>query len=89
MNKFESMDQMLDYISNNTDKILKNVDYAESDLEGEKSSLTLETLQELLDEMVDEGSLKITGKSKDGEDLYLSTNDSDGPERGSSSYDIS
>ena len=70
MNEFESLDDMLNYVSNNTDTILKNVDYDSDDPEGMKKALEMKAMQELLDEMVAEGLLKIVGKNENGDDLY-------------------
>ena len=61
MNEFESLDDMLTYVSDNADTILKNVDYDSDDPEGMKKALELKAMQELLDEMVAEGFLKIVG----------------------------
>ena len=36
MNEFESLDDMLNYVSDNADTILKNVDYDSDDPEGMK-----------------------------------------------------
>ena len=70
MNEFESLDDMLNYVSDNTDTILKNVDYDSDDPEGMKKALEMKAKQELLDEMVAEGLLKIVGKNENGDDLY-------------------
>ena len=70
MNEFESLDDMLNYVSDNTDTILKNVDYDSDDPEGMKKALEIKAMQELLDEMVAEGLLKIVGKNENGDDLY-------------------
>ena len=55
MNEFESLDDMLNYVSDNADTILKNVDYDSNDPEGMKRALELKAMQELLDEMFAEG----------------------------------
>jgi len=52
------------------DTILKNVDYDSDDPEGMKRELELKAMQELLDEMVAEGLIKIVGKNENGDDLY-------------------
>ena len=70
MNEFESLDDMLNYVSDNADIILKNVDYDSDDPEGMKKALEIKAMQELLDEMVAEGLLKIVGKNENGDDLY-------------------
>ena len=70
MNEFESLDDMLNYVSDNADTILKNVDYDLDDPEGMKRALELKAMQELLDEMVAEGLIKIVGKNENGDDLY-------------------
>jgi len=70
MNEFESIDEMLSYISENTDSILKNVDYDIDDPEGIHKQTDMKALQELLNEMVAQGLLKIVGKSDDGDPLY-------------------
>ena len=70
MNEYESLDDMLEYISDNADTILKNVDYDSNDPEGIKKELEMKALQELLDEMVNEGLLKIVGKNENGDPLY-------------------
>ena len=70
MNEFESLDDMLNYVSDNADTILKNVDYDADDPEGMKKALEMKAMQELLDEMVAEGLLKIVGKNENGDDLY-------------------
>ena len=72
MNEFESIDDMLEYISENTDTILKNVEYDSSDPEGIKKEADQTALQELLDEMVASGLLKIVGNNENGEPLYKS-----------------
>lgn len=72
MNEYESIDDMLEYISDNTDTILKNVDISKDDPEGIKKENDMKALQELLDEMVDQGLLKIVGENEDGEPLYQS-----------------
>jgi len=41
VNDFESIDDMLEYISDNTDTILKNVDYDSNDPEGIKKELEM------------------------------------------------
>ena len=71
MNEFESLDDMLNYVSDNADTILKNVDYDSDDPEGMKKALEMKAMQELLDEMVAEGLLKIVGKNDNGDDLCL------------------
>ena len=70
MNEFDSLDDMLTYVSDNADTILKNVDYDSDDPEGMKKALELKAMQELLDEMVAEGLLKIVGKNENGDNLY-------------------
>jgi len=70
MTEFESIDDMLDYISENTDTILKSVDYDSDDPEGIKRRDNLEALQELLNELVADGLLEIVGKNEDGEPIY-------------------
>ena len=70
MNDFESIDDMLEYISDNTDTILKNVDYDLNDPEGIKKELEMQALQELLDEMVTQGLLKIVGMNENGDPIY-------------------
>ena len=55
MEDFNSIDDMLEYISDNTDYILKSVEYDEKDPEGIKKEQDFKALQELLDEMVQEG----------------------------------
>ena len=70
MNEFESLDDMLNNVSDNADTILKNVDYDSDDPEGMKKALEIKAMQELLDEMVAEGLLKIVGKNENGDDLY-------------------
>ncbi len=70
MNEFESIDDMLEYISENTDTILKSVDYDSDDPEGIKKQNDLEALQELLDELVADGLLEIVGKNEDGDPIY-------------------
>jgi len=77
MNEFESLDDMLNYVSDNADTILKNVDYDSDDPEGIKKSLELKAMQELLDEMVAEGLLKIVGANENGDNLYRCTDQSD------------
>ena len=61
---------MLEYISDNTDTILKNVDYDLNDPEGIKKELEMQALQELLDEMVTQGLLKIVGMNENGDPIY-------------------
>ena len=56
--------------TDNADTILKNVDYDSDDPEGMKKALEMKAMQELLDEMVAEGLLKIVGKNENGDDLY-------------------
>ena len=73
MNEFESIDDMLEYISDNTDTILKNVDYDSNDPEGMKKKLEMQALQELLDEMVTQGLLKIIGNNENGDPIYEQT----------------
>ena len=70
MNEFESLDDMLNYVSDNADTILKNVDYDSDDPEGMKKALEIKAMQELLDEMVAEGLIKIVGKNENGDNLY-------------------
>ena len=70
MNEYESLDDMLEYISENTDTILKNVDYDSNDPEGIKKQLEMQALQELLDEMVTLGLLKIVGINENGDPIY-------------------
>tara|TARA_B100000519_G_scaffold14840_1_gene10980 strand:+ start:771 stop:1004 length:234 start_codon:yes stop_codon:yes gene_type:complete len=75
MNEFESLDDMLNYVSDNADTILKNVDYDLDDPEGMKRALELKAMQELLDEMVAEGLIKIVGKNENGDDLYQASDE--------------
>ena len=70
MNEYESIDDMLDYISDNADTILKSFAYDSNDPEGIKHQNDLEALQELLDELVADGLLEIVGKNSAGEKLY-------------------
>jgi len=77
MNEFESLDDMLTYVSDNADTILKNVDYDSDDPEGMKKALELKAMQELLDEMVAEGLLKIVGTNENGDNLYRCTDQTD------------
>ena len=70
MNEYESIDDMLEYITENTDTILKNVNYNLEDPAGIKEKQDRVSLQELLDEMVAYGLLKIVGNNENGEPLY-------------------
>jgi len=70
MNDFDSIDDMLEYITENTDTILKNVKYDSNDPEGIKNEQEFEALQELLDEMVAQGLLKIVGNNENGDPIY-------------------
>jgi len=70
MNEYESIDDMLEYISDNADTILKSVDYDSDDPEGVKRQNDFQALQEILDEMVAEGLLEIVGQNDEGENLY-------------------
>ncbi len=75
MEDFNSIDDMLEYISDNTDYILKSVEYDEKDPEGIKKEQDFKALQELLDEMVQEGLLVIVGKNDDGDYIYKAASD--------------
>jgi len=77
VNDFESIDDMLEYISDNTDTILKNVDYDSNDPEGIKKELEMQALQELLDEMVTQGLLKIVGMNENGDPIYECSDEDD------------
>ena len=70
MNEFESIDDLLNYITDNSDTILKNVNYNEADPEGIIKEQEMNELQEMLNEMVEQGLIKIIGTNADGENIY-------------------
>jgi len=59
---FKSIDDLLSYVTNNTDEIIESISKEEID--------SIEELEVFLNEMVELGLLKIVGQDEDGNDLY-------------------
>jgi len=59
---FKSIDDLLSYVTDNTDEIIDSISKEEIN--------SIEELEEFLKDMVNLGLLKIVGQDEDGNDLY-------------------
>jgi predicted transcriptional regulator len=59
---FKSIDDLLSYVTDNTDEIIESISKEEIN--------SIEELEEFLKDMVNLGLLKIVGQDEDGNDLY-------------------
>ena len=59
---FKSIDDLLSYVTDNTDEIIESISKDEIN--------SIEELEDFLREMVELGLLKIVGQDEDGNDLY-------------------
>tara|TARA_R110002012_G_scaffold26680_1_gene86339 strand:+ start:51 stop:251 length:201 start_codon:yes stop_codon:yes gene_type:complete len=59
---FKSIDDLLSYVTDNTDEIIDSISKEEIN--------SIEELEDFLREMVELGLLKIVGQDEDGNDLY-------------------
>ena len=59
---FKSIDDLLSYVTDNTDEIIESISKEEIN--------SIEELEEFLNDMVNLGLLKIVGQDEDGNDLY-------------------
>ena len=59
---FQSIDDLLDHVANNTDDIIDTI--SENDIE------TVDDMERFLQEMVDLGLLRIAGQDDSGNNLY-------------------
>ena len=59
---FKSINTLLTYVTKNTDEIIDSI--AENDIESP------EDLEQFLNDMVEQGLLRIIGQDEDGNDLY-------------------
>ena len=61
---FQSIDELLDHITNNTDDIIHTI--AENDIDVDN----IDDMEKFLQQMVDLGLLRIAGQDDDGNNLY-------------------
>ena len=61
---FQSIDELLDHITNNTDDIIDTI--AENDIDIDN----IDDMEKFLQQMVDLGLLRIAGQDDDGNNLY-------------------
>lgn len=59
---FKSIDDLLSYVTDNTDEIIESISNEEIN--------SIEELEDFLQEMVKLGLLKIVGQDEDGNDIY-------------------
>ena len=61
---FQSIDELLDHITNNTDDIIDTI--VENDIDVDN----IDDMEKFLQQMVDLGLLRIAGQDDDGNNLY-------------------